>query len=48
MGGEELASSQIRLPKAWIQKAGLRLLPENTPQEAAQSLGHPGYPGPPL
>ncbi|WP_005034020.1 DUF4384 domain-containing protein [Holophaga foetida] len=37
MGGEELASSQIRLPKAWIQKAGLRLLPENH-QEAAQSL----------
>lgn len=37
LGGEELASSQVRLPKAWIQKAGLRLLPENH-LEAAQSL----------
>jgi len=35
--GEELASSQVRLPRAWIQRAGLRLLPENH-LEAAQNL----------
>jgi len=37
IGGEELASSQVRIPRAWIQKAGLRLLPENH-DEAARSL----------
>lgn len=35
--GEELASSQVRLDRAWIDQAGLRLLPENH-AEAAQSL----------
>ncbi len=35
--GEELASSQVRLDRAWIDQAGLRLLPENH-VEAAQSL----------
>lgn len=35
--GEELASSQVRLPRAAIEGAGLRLLPENHTQ-AAQSL----------
>nr|WP_320133959.1 DUF4384 domain-containing protein [uncultured Holophaga sp.] len=37
LSGEELASSQVRIPRSWIQKAGLRLLPENH-AEAAQSL----------